>query len=181
MGLDDIAEGIQVVKSQERRDVAVLDGASESLSEWLSAVAAELPCSTASAAALARSYAGGASIDRASEVADVTPTVAAKTLHLLGFEGIVDVDPADRRAVRRWIDGELDRTTVQRRCTLDEKRFALTVFVETRDPVRGGRGVVESMRTDSDAAADPNRALRETMSDPTDLRAMAPDRTAQEW
>ena len=181
MGLKDIAKGVEVVESQERREVAVLDGASESLAEWLSGVAAELPCSTARAAALARSYADGASVERASEVADVTPTVAAKTLHLLGFERVVDVDPADRRTVRRWIDGDVDRTDVQRRCGLDEKTFALAVFVETRDPVRGGRGVVESACTDSAASAGPNRALRETMSDPTDLQGMAPDRTTRKW
>ena len=170
MALADIAEGVRVVETQNHRDVAVVDAAGGSLADRLEPCASALPCSLAVAARLARRFAAGASVERSAEAADVTRTVAAKTLHLLGFVGVVTVDPADRAVVRRWIDGEIDRTAARRRTDLEAERFALTAYVETHDPLPAGRAALEpGLATTDDVVSDQQRALEETMSDPTDL------------
>jgi hypothetical protein len=172
MTLADIAEGIEVVETQREREVAAVDVAGESLADRLESCASALPCSADQAADVAREYAATGSLDRTAEASDVTRTIAAKTLHLLGFEGVVRIDPADRAIVGRWIDGEIDRTTACRRSSLGERTFALAVYVETHEPLPAARAAVEPALTiDRATAVDRRDTLQETMSDPTDLAA----------
>jgi|GEM_PF-423496 len=174
MALADIAEGIRSVEKQQHRDVAVVDAAGTSLADRLETCASDLPCSPPEAASLARQFAGGAPVERCAETVGVTRTVAVKTLHLLGFSGVVTVDRDDRTVVRRWIDGEIDRTTVRRRTGLDESTFALAVYVETHEPLAAAQAVLDPARTTTDGdPTDQQRALQETMSDPTDFQTLA--------
>lgn len=177
MALADIADGVRSVEKQQRRDVAVVDAVGGSLADRLERCASDLPCSPRDAASLARRFASGTSVERSAEAVGITRTVAAKTLHLLGFSGVVRLDRDDRTVVRRWIDGEIERTAARRRTGLDEATFALAVYVETHEPLAAARAALDpALATRAVDPTDQQRALRDTMSDPTDFETVAGER-----
>lgn len=173
MSLADIAEGVRSVETQHTRDVAIVDAVNESLADRLEGFASDLPCSPTQADRLARQFGAGESIESCAETVGVTRTNAARTLHLLGFAGVITVDPVDREIIKQWINGEIDRITANRRTDLDKSRFALAVYVETHEPLTETRAAIEpTVSLSENIQTDRRRALDETMADSTDLQPL---------
>ncbi|GGL48223.1 DUF7858 family protein [Halocalculus aciditolerans] len=167
MGLADLAAGLEVTARQEDRGVATVDARDTPLAERLAPYAEDLPCSLDAAAALLDGYGGGTSVGGAASAAGVPPTTAAKTLHLLGVEGITPLSPLAREVVRDWLDGRLSRTDAVELAGCEEAEFALGVYVETHDPLPGARAVANGVALGGDAAVAKRDALADTL--PTDL------------
>jgi hypothetical protein len=142
MGLSDIAAGIETTTEQRDRGVAAVDGTDRPLRERLDPFAGDLPC-TAAAATVVGAYAGGASVGESAREAAVAPVTAAKTLHLLGVEGVTPLSPTGRRIVRDWLTADVSRADALTLTGASEAEFALAAFVETHDPLPGAREVVE--------------------------------------
>lgn len=161
------------METQHTRDVAVVDAANESLADRLEDCASDLPCSPTAASHLARQFRAGESIEACAETVGVTRTNAARTLHLLGFAGVITVDPVDREIIKQWINGEIDRTTATRRTDLERSRFALAVYVETHEPLTEDQAAIEpTISLSENIQSDRRRVLNETMADPTDLQPL---------
>lgn len=171
MALSDIAEGLEVVDEQRERGVATVDDTDRPLAERLADHADELPCDGATAATVVEAFAGGSDLAAAAEAGDVAPVTAARTLHLLGFDGLSPLDPDERGPLREWLAGDRARTAARAAVGLDEPAFALAVFVETRTPLPGAREAVDgALAPGEDAAVEKRDALEETMSDADELR-----------
>lgn len=162
MTLSEIAAGLEVTTEQCDRGVATADGTGAPLSEQLSAYAAQLPCSTESAAAIVEAYTEGASVGRAAAVADVPKTTAAKSLYLLG-EPIDPLSPTAKRVLDDWLAGEISRTEARTLAGVGEREFALGAYVATHDPIEGAESVVASVSSLTDE--DPLSDARSDLSD----------------
>jgi len=164
VSLEDIAAGIEVTHEQRERGVATVDDAA--LVEVLQAYADDLPCSPERAATVVETYVAGASVGAAGREAGVVPVVAAKTLHLLGFEGVSPLGPAGREVVRDWVDGRLAHAEARELADAGERTFALAAFIETHDPIAGAAERVRSALADrGDAAVRKRDRLSDTLTD----------------
>lgn len=170
MSLSDIAEGVAITRSQEDRGVAVVDRTGEDRATALATFASDLPCEAAEAAAMVEAYEAGASVGEAATAAGRTPTTAAKTLHLLGFEGLSPLSPIGRELCRDWLAGELTRTEAQELADASDREFALGAYVETHDPLAGVQEVIEDVSfTERDAMVEKRDALADTMTEATEF------------
>jgi hypothetical protein len=168
--LSEIAAGIEVTDEQCDRGVATVDDTDAELATALSPVAADLPCDAERAAALARAYTEGRSVGEAGEKVGLVPMTAAKTLHLLGVEGLSPLAPGARRIIRDWQRGDLSRADAQALTGADESEFALASYLEAHDPLPNAAEAVRGVLRDGDDAAVAKRdRLAETMSDVDDL------------
>lgn len=169
--LSEIAAGIELTERQHDRGVAAVDGTETTLADGLAEYAAELPCAPSTAATVVEQYTAGRSVGDVAFAANLTPITAAKTLHLLGIEGISPLAPRAREVVRDWQRGELARTEAETLVRASETEFALAAYIEAHDPIEGVTDVVEgALAADGDAAVVKRDRLAETMSDATDLR-----------
>jgi len=165
--LSDIADGLEVTTEQRDRGVASVDATDEPLRERLAEFADDLPCDATSAAEIVEAHTVGTSVGDAAHGAGVAPITAAKTLHLLGCEGVSPLTPRAHEILRDWLAADLSRTEARELTGANETEFALATFVETHDPLDGAREVVSGFRSMRD---DGNRdALAETRSTVTDL------------
>lgn len=170
MGLSEIAAGIEVTETQDERGVATVDDTEQSLEERLDPFVAELPCDRTAAVAIVDAYAGGASVGDAGTAAGVAPMTAAKTLHLLGVEGVSPLAPTAREIVRDWLTGDLARSTAHELTGASETEFLLAAYVESHDSIEGAREAVEpELGLDGVATVDKRDLLGETMSGVDDL------------
>ncbi|MFB6083749.1 MAG: hypothetical protein ABEJ94_05845 [Halorientalis sp.] len=166
MGLSDIAEGVEVTTEQRDRGVATVDETDADLAERLADHADALPCEPAVAATVVEVYAEGRSVETAASVAEVAPTTAAKTLHLLG-EQVSPLGPTGREIVRDWLDAELSRTEALELTGASERAFALAAYVETHEPIPEAREAVAATLSTGLGGTEP---LDEAMSGVSDLR-----------
>lgn len=143
MALSDIAAGLEVTTEQRERGVASVDGTASDLESRLSRFAGELPCEPSAAATLVEAYTAGGSVGDCASEAGLAPATAAKTLHLLGVEGVCPLSPQGRRFVRDWLDGDLSRSEALELAGVDRAEFAVGVYVETHDPLSDARDAVE--------------------------------------
>ncbi|PSP78778.1 hypothetical protein BRC81_07080 [Halobacteriales archaeon QS_1_68_20] len=165
MALSDIAAGLEVTTEQRERGVAAVYDTGRDLPTRLAAFEDDLPCDAASAATLVEAYTGGRSVGECARRAGLSPVAAAKTLHLLGVEGVCPLSPQGRRILRDWLAGDLSRTEARQLAGASETEFALATFVETHDPVSGAREAVDGdLRPGDDGDA-----LADAMSDVDDL------------
>lgn len=170
MGLADIAAGIEVVDEQRDRGVAAVDDTGGELAGALADYDGDLPCTPEQAATVLEAYAGGARVGEAGHEAGVVPVTAAKTLHLLGMDGVSPLSPVGREVVRDWVAGELGHAEARELTGADEAEFALAAFVETHDPLPGAEEVLErALADDDDASVAKRDHLAETMSGVDDL------------
>lgn len=165
MTLSDIAAGLEVTAEQRERGVATVDDTDRDLATRLSRYAEDLPCEPAEAATLVQSYTGGRSVGECARRAGLSPVAAAKTLHLLGVEGVCPLTSQGRRILRDWLAGDLSRTEARRLAGAGEKEFALATFVETHDPLPGAREAVDGELTPGEAGD----ALADARSDMDEL------------
>lgn len=167
MGLSEIAAGLEVTAEQRDAGVATVDETGGDLAERLAPVADELPCSAEEAAALVEAYAEGRSVGGAGEAAGLPPITAAKTLHLVGVEGVCPLGPAGREIVADWIAGHLSRTEARELADASETELMLTAYLETHEPLPAAREAVEPvLGPGGDAASVEKRELLdETMTD----------------
>lgn len=169
MSLEEIAAGIEVTSEQRDRGVATVEG--EDLDGVLADYVDELPCETAAAATVVDSYVAGASVGAAGREAGLVPVEAAKTLHLLGFEGVSPLGPAGREVVRDWVAGRIGHAEARELADAGERTFALAAFVETHEPLSDANERVRAALADrGDAAVRKRDRLRGTMTDAGDLR-----------
>jgi hypothetical protein len=162
--LSDIAAGIEVVDEQRDCGVATVDGTGGDPADALSEYDDRLPCTPRQAAAVLEAFVGGAAVGAAAREAGLVPVTAAKTLHLLGVEGVSPLAPTGRDVVRDWLSAELSHATARELTGASEREFALAAFVEARDPIEGTKTVVEGVRSDrSNAAVEKRDLLAETM------------------
>ncbi|WP_276299347.1 hypothetical protein [Halorussus lipolyticus] len=172
MTLSDIADGLEVTTEQRDRGVASVDATAEAesdgdLRETLAEFADDLPCDAASGAAILDGHTSGQSVGDTAHEAGVAPMTASKTLHLLGCEGISPLTPRAHKILRDWLSADLSRTEARELTGASETEFALATFVETHDPLPGGRAVVEGYRS---AYSGPGEdTLEEARSALTDL------------
>lgn len=166
MGLSDIAADVEVTAEQRDPGVATVDETGGDLADRLAPVADELPCSAADAAALVEAYANGRSVGGAGEAAGLPPITAAKTLHLVGVEGVCPLGPAGRDVVADWIAGRLRRSEARELASASETEFLLTAFLETHEPIDAAREAVEPVLGRGGTASVEKRSLlAETMTD----------------
>lgn len=166
MGLSDIADGVEVTAEQRDTGVATVDDTDRELADRLAPVADELPCDAEAAAEVVAAYADGASVGGAGESAGLPPITAAKTLHLVGVEGVCPLGPAGREVVSDWIAGELPRSRARELADASETEFVLTAFLETHEPIDAAREAVEpALGRGGTASVEKRSLLEETMSD----------------
>lgn len=169
MPLSDIADGLEVVSEQRERGVASVDDTDRALAERLADHEASLPCDGTAAAAIVETYTAG-DLEAAAGAGGVAPVTAAKTLHLLGVDGISPLSPGEREPVREWLAGDRSRTAARTAVGLDEPSFALAAFVETRDPIHAAQEAVDgALAPSADAAVEKRDRLEGTMSDAEEL------------
>lgn len=173
MTLSDIAAGLEVTTEQCDRGVASVDATASDgtdLREQLAEFADDLPCDATAAATILEGHTAGKSVGDSARAAGVAPITAAKTLHLLGCEGISPLTPEAHRIVRDWLSADLSRTEARELTGSRETEFALATFVETHDPIPGASELVEgAFALDGDATVQKREALGETYSDVGDL------------
>jgi hypothetical protein len=165
--LSDIADGLEVTTEQRDRGVASVDATDEPLRERLAEFADDLPCDATSAAEIVEAHAAGTSVGDAAHDAGVAPITAAKTLHLLGCEGVSPLTPRAHEILRDWLAADLSRTEARELAGANETEFALATFVETHEPLDGAREVVSGFRSMRDGGS--RDALSEARSTVTDL------------
>lgn len=170
MGLGEIAAGLEVTDEQRDRGVAVVDTAGASLAERLAPYDAALPCTPETAATVFESYTGGAAVETAAADGGVVPITAAKTLHLLGVDGLSPLGPQGRLLVRDWLAAELSRSKARELTGASETAFQLAVFIETHDPPAGITDAVEpALKTGETSLAAGRDALSDTLTQPDDI------------
>ncbi len=169
--LSEIADGIELTERQRDRGIATVDETDKTLAEGLVEHADELPCQPATAATVVDTYTAGRSVGDVAREAGVTPMTAAKTLHLLGIEGLSPLAPRAREIVRDWQRGELSRTDAETLVQASETEFALAAFIEAHDPIDGVTELTgAALAEHGDAAVDKRDRLAETMSGVGELR-----------
>lgn len=167
--LSDIADGLEVTTRQRDRGVATVDDTGD-LRERLAEFAADLPCDGRAAATIIEGHTSGKAVGKSARAAGVAPMTAAKTLHLLGFEGVSPLTPEAHEILRDWLSADLSRADAETLTGASETEFALATFVETHDPIPGGHEAVESaLASDGDARISKRDGLAEAMSSPNDL------------
>jgi len=144
MGLSEIAAGIEVTDRQEDRGVATVDETDASLADRLEPFAEELPCSPSAAATVLERYCEGGSVGSAGRAAEIAPTTAAKTLHLLG-ESVSPLGPMEAEIIQDYLDGRLSRSEALELTRVGEESFALAVYVETHDPLEEVATAIEGV------------------------------------
>lgn len=165
MGLSEIAAKLEVTAEQRERGVATVDDTGGDLVERLEPHAEALPCSPADAAVIVEAYAGGETVGGAGRAAGQPPMTAAKTLHLVGVDGVCPLGPTGLRLVRDWLAGELSRAKARELADASETEFLLGVYVETHDPIEGAREAVEpELGPGGNASVRKRDRLAETMS-----------------
>ena len=170
MGLSEIAAGLEVTAEQRDRGVATVDETDADLRERLEPYAEALPCSATAAATIVEAYAGGASVGDAGADAGVPPMAAAKTLHLVGVDGVCPLAPRRREIVRDWLRAELPRSQARELTGASETEFQLAAFIETHDPIDGAREAVEpTLGMSGNATVAKRDLLEETMSEADEL------------
>ncbi|MFB6142738.1 MAG: hypothetical protein ABEJ30_05285 [Halorientalis sp.] len=169
MGLSDIAAGIETTTRQRDRGVAAVDATDRSLAGRLEAFADDLPCAPGAAAAVVEAYAGGASVGESAREGGVVPVTAAKTLHLLGVEGVTPLSPTGRDVVRDWLSADVSRADAMALTGASEEEFALAAFVETHDPLPGAREVVDEALAPADSMVAKRDRLGDALGDGPDL------------
>lgn len=165
MALSDIAAGLEVTTEQCDRGVAAVDDTGADLPSRLEPFESELPTTPEAAATLVESYTAGRSVGDCAHRAGVTAVDAAKTLHLLGVDGVTPLTPQGRRFVADWLAGDLSRTDARQLAGVSDAEFALGAFVETHDPLADARDAVEGAL----APADHVDGLADTRSSVSDL------------
>jgi len=171
MTLSDIAAGLEVTAEQRDHGVAMVDDTDADLTERLASFAESLPCEPAAAATILETHATGRSVGESARSAGVAPVTAAKTLYLLGVEGVNPLGPTARRVVRDWLDAELSRADALALTGATETEFALATYVETHEPCAGARETVDGvLAPGGDASVAKRDLLAETMDDALDLR-----------
>ncbi|MDZ7850002.1 MAG: hypothetical protein U5K70_04035 [Halodesulfurarchaeum sp.] len=170
MSLSDIAEGVATTRTQQDRGVAVVDRTEAPLAAVLEDVADALPCDAETASALIEAYRGGASVGDVATRGGVPPTTAAKTLHLLGFEGLSPLSPLQRDICRDWLAGDLARAEARELADASEREFALGAYVETHDPIPGaGEAIDDALSSSENAMVEKRETLAETMTAASDF------------
>jgi len=97
----------------------------------------------------------------------VAATTAAKTLHLLGFEGLTPFSPLQREILEDWQDARCSRADAVELTGASDREFVLAAFVATHDPLDGAAEAVESALSSADDAMVAKRdALAAAMPDP---------------
>jgi hypothetical protein len=171
MGLSEIAAGLETTTEQADRGVAAVDATDRDLADALATDldADALPCDPAAAATVAESYGGGSPVDAASYDADVAPITAAKTLHVLGFEGLMPLAPTGERVLEDYLNGAISRHDARGLLDVTDAEFALATYLATHDPIDGARSVVEgALETEDNATVAKHDALDATLPDATD-------------
>jgi hypothetical protein len=171
MGLAEIAAGITVTTKQRDRGVTTVDDTAAGLEERLRPHADALPCDPVAAATVLESHTAGGSVGDSAREAGIAPMTAAKALHRCGVPGVTPLGPTARRVLRDWLAGELSRTDALALTGASEAEFALGAYIETHDPVPELSEAVDgALSPRGDASVAKRDALRETMSDVSDLR-----------
>jgi hypothetical protein len=171
MGLSDIAAGLVTVEHQENRGVAVVDRTDASLRHAIEPFVDELPCAGAAAVTIVESYTSANSVGDAATEAGVPPVTAAKTLHLLGFDGLSPISPLGRDVLGDWLDAEISRVDALALTDASEAEFALAAYIETHPPLEGAaERIRDASSSTADAMVEKRDALADTMSDATTLR-----------
>jgi len=169
MGLSEIAADLAVTAEQRDTGIATVDSTDGALAERLASVADDLPCGAGAAADVVDAYADGASVGGAGEAAGVPPITAAKTLHLVGVDGVCPLAPMAREIVGDWLAGELSRSEARELTGASTTEFLLTAFLETHEPIPAARTAVEPTLGPGDAALSTDDHLAETMTDATEF------------
>lgn len=170
MTLSEIAAGLEVTTEQRDRGVATVDQTDKPLEDRLATFTDELPCSPSEAATVVEAYARGTSVGNAGREAGVPPVTAAKTLHLLGVEGVCPLSPQGRELVRDWLAARLSRSEARELSGASETAFQLAAFIETHDPIGEAHELVEpALGPGGNATVEKRDLLRETMSDADEL------------
>jgi len=170
MALSDIAAGLEVTTRQRDRGVATVDDTARTLRERLQPFEDDLPCDAGAAATVLESFTAGASVGDAGRDAGVAAVTAAKTLHLLGVDGVSPLGPTAHDVVRDWLTADLSRSDAKALTGASETEFALATFVETHDPLDGAAETVEGVLSPAgDATVRKRDELGETMSGVSDL------------
>ncbi|MFB6133236.1 MAG: hypothetical protein ABEJ44_07540 [Halanaeroarchaeum sp.] len=170
MGLADIAEGIAVTERQRDRGVATVDRTDPTVTAVVARFAEGLPCDAESAARLVDAFVGGESVGNAAASAGLPPMTGAKTLFLLGFEGLSPLSPLGREVLRDWLDGEIGRTDAKDLTGASDAEFALATFIQTHDPLPDARERIATvMHGETNASVAKRDALADTMSDAGEL------------
>ncbi len=170
MALSDIAEGVEVTTEQRDRGVATVDDTGGEFRERLSAFADDLPCDATTAGTIVESYASGTSVGEIARRSGVAPITTAKTLHLLGVDGVSPLSPMGHELVRDWLSADLSRSDARELSGASETEFALATFIETHEPLPGAAEMVEgALAPSGDAAVQKRDTLAETMSGVGDL------------
>ncbi|MFB6070340.1 MAG: hypothetical protein ABEJ76_04890 [Halanaeroarchaeum sp.] len=165
MGLSEIAAGLAVTEDQRDRGVATVDRTAPTLNAAVARYAEDLPCEAETAAMLVDDYAGGASVGEAAAAAGLAAVTAAKTLHLLGFEGLSPLSPLGRDVLRDWLAAEIGRADARALAGASEVEFALATFVETHAPLSGAaERVTTALQPGASATVEKRDALADTMS-----------------
>ncbi len=170
MGLAEIAAGVEVTAEQRDRGVATVDDAGGDLVDRLRPYADALPCDPDAAAAVVDAYAAGQSIGAAGRVAGVPSVTAAKTLHLLGVDGVCPLSPTQRDILRDWLDARIAHSEARELIGVSESEFQLAAYIETHDPIPGARDAIEPVLGPAgDAMTAKQQLLAETMSSPDEF------------
>lgn len=170
MGLSDIAEGLAVTERQRDRGVATVDRTDPTLNAALSRYVDDLPCDVTAAAQLVDEYAGGASVGHAAGAAGIPAVTGAKTLFLLGFEGLSPLSPLGRDVLRDWLAADVGRTDALALSGASESEFALAAYLETHDPLPdANERVTAALSPSGNATVEKRDALADTMSGVGDL------------
>lgn len=171
MGLSDIAAGVVTVEHQEDHGVAVVDRTDVSLEHAIEPFVEALPCDLSAAVTVVEAYTNARSVGDAAAEAGIAPMTAAKTLHLLGFEGLSPLSPLGRDIINDWLDAEVPRGDAVALTDASEAEFALAAYIETHAPLDGAtERIQDASSSTADAMVEKRDALADTMSDPTTLR-----------
>lgn len=171
MALSNIAAGLEVTTKQRDRGIAAVDNTKTDTATRLSDLDDELPCDAETAATVLESHTTGRSVGESARAAGVAPVTAAKTLYLLGVDGVNPLTPQARAVLRDWLNAELSRSDAKTLTGAGETEFALATFIETHDPIDGASEIVEASLTPRrDATVQKRDHLAETMSGVGELR-----------
>ncbi|MFB6113558.1 MAG: hypothetical protein ABEJ58_05585 [Halodesulfurarchaeum sp.] len=167
MALSDIAAGLVTTESQCDRGVAVVDRTDRSMEHAIAPFVDDLPCGHEAAVTLVDAYVAGNSVGSAARDAGLPPMTGAKTLHLLGFEGLSPLTPLGRTVLEDWLQASITRRDARALTDTSETEFALAVFIETHSPLEGAaERIGNASTTVGNAAVEKRDALEDTMSDP---------------
>lgn len=170
MALQDIAAGLEITEKQQDKGVATVDKTERNLTDRLAPFADELPCNVEKAASIVQEHASGSALDKIGMNVGIPTITVAKTLHLLGIEGICPLTPQSREIVRDWLHAEVGRSTARELTGASETEFQLTVYIETHEPLEGAAEAIEpTLTAGSNASIEKKELLQETMSTVDDL------------